>query len=220
MNNRFDTVRLAAALAVFGAHGVVLYQLTVLEPFRGHSLGALAVGVFFFVSGYLVCQSWMCSPSWQVFLAQAHAAHFPRAASRRHADRLPARPLVDNLAATRLLARPSDLVALGKQRLRHGHAANFAGGVRAQPFCEGREWFTVDYPLRVGDVHAIGLRSLARPWGALGFSGPGGSHGIAVAERHHLALGCSFAGTTPGQSLGCAAPTRCWGFRCAVLHWQ
>ena len=77
MNNRFDTVRLAAALAVFGAHGVVLYQLTVLEPFRGHSLGALAVGVFFFVSGYLVCQSWMRSPSWQVFWRKRMLRIFP-----------------------------------------------------------------------------------------------------------------------------------------------
>ena len=46
-NNRFNLLRLVAALAVFVAHGVFLYRLHLPVPFVGHSLGSLAVYVFF-----------------------------------------------------------------------------------------------------------------------------------------------------------------------------
>ena len=52
MPNRFDLLRLAAALAVLLAHGDFLYRLHLPVPFVGHSLGSLAVYVFFFISGY------------------------------------------------------------------------------------------------------------------------------------------------------------------------
>ncbi len=57
--NRFDLLRLVAALAVFFAHGDFLYRLHLPVPFPGHSLGSLAVYVFFFVSGYLVTRGWV-----------------------------------------------------------------------------------------------------------------------------------------------------------------
>ncbi len=189
MNNRFDTVRLAAALAVFAAHGVVLYQLTVLEPFRGHGLGALAVGVFFFVSGYLVCQSWLRAPSWPVFWRKRMLRIFPRAAGRRHADRLSAPGGQPGRCTTGAPQRPG---GIGQTTPSPWPRCKLCRGCSRTTLCAGRKWFTVDHPLRIGDVPATGLRSLAGPWGYVGFSGPGGSHGAAVARHHHLALGCSF----------------------------
>ena len=75
--NRFDLLRLAAALAVFVAHGDFLYRLHLPVPFPGHSLGSLAVYVFFFVSGYLVCQSWAREPVWRSFWIKRLTRIFP-----------------------------------------------------------------------------------------------------------------------------------------------
>jgi len=75
--NRFDMLRLTAALAVFVAHGEFLYRLRLAEPFAGHSLGSLAVYVFFFMSGYLVCQSWMREPVWHAFWLRRLMRVFP-----------------------------------------------------------------------------------------------------------------------------------------------
>lgn len=75
--NRFDLLRLAAALAVFAAHGDFLYRLHLPVPFPGHSLGSLAVYVFFFVSGYLVCQSWEREPLWRAFWLKRAMRIFP-----------------------------------------------------------------------------------------------------------------------------------------------
>ena len=77
MANRFDALRLAAALAVLVAHGSFLYRLYLPVPFPGHSLGSLAVYVFFFISGYLVCQSWEREPAWGVFWVKRLARIFP-----------------------------------------------------------------------------------------------------------------------------------------------
>ena len=77
MANHFDLLRLAAALAVFAAHGDFLYRLHLPVPFPGHSLGSLAVYVFFFISGYLVCQSWRRQPMWGAFWLKRLVRVFP-----------------------------------------------------------------------------------------------------------------------------------------------
>ena len=77
MANRFDLLRLCAALAVFAAHSDFLYRLHLPVPIPGHSLGSLAVYVFFFISGYLVCQSWMREPIWQFFWVKRLLRIFP-----------------------------------------------------------------------------------------------------------------------------------------------
>lgn len=77
MGNHFDLLRLAAALAVFAAHGDFLYRLHLPVPFPGHSLGSLAVYVFFFISGYLVCLSWMRESAWRAFALKRGARIFP-----------------------------------------------------------------------------------------------------------------------------------------------
>ena len=76
-NNRFNLLRLMAALAVFVAHGDFLYRLHLPVPFPGHSLGSLAVYVFFFISGYLVCQSWLREPDWGAFWIKRVMRIFP-----------------------------------------------------------------------------------------------------------------------------------------------
>lgn len=77
MGNRWDALRLAAALGVFFAHALALYQLRGLEPVPGHSLGALSVAVFFFISGNLVWQSWQRAPQWGVFWRKRLLRIFP-----------------------------------------------------------------------------------------------------------------------------------------------
>jgi len=77
MPNRFDLLRLAAALAVFAGHGTILYHLYFIAPFPGHSLGSLAVYVFFFISGYLVWQSWQRDPHWGRFWLRRSLRIFP-----------------------------------------------------------------------------------------------------------------------------------------------
>jgi peptidoglycan/LPS O-acetylase OafA/YrhL len=82
-DNGFNLVRLVCALLVVVYHA---FQLNVLQPGRDPAsawlapvtdLGALAVGVFFFVSGIFITQSWMRDP------------HLPRFALRRVARIVP-----------------------------------------------------------------------------------------------------------------------------------
>lgn len=75
--NHFNLLRLAAAIAVLLSHGEFLYRLAMPVPFPGHTLGSLAVYCFFFVSGYLVCQSWQREPLWGAFWAKRIARIFP-----------------------------------------------------------------------------------------------------------------------------------------------
>ncbi|GKS92148.1 acyltransferase [Acidovorax sp. SUPP2539] len=75
--NHFNLLRLAAAIAVLLSHGEFLYRLSMPVPFAGHSLGSLAVYCFFFISGYLVCQSWEREPDIGVFWAKRVARIFP-----------------------------------------------------------------------------------------------------------------------------------------------
>ena len=59
--NAFDFIRVVAALAVLYSHSFPLFGLP--EPSHaGQTLGSLAVAIFFAVSGFLVCQSWLRDP--------------------------------------------------------------------------------------------------------------------------------------------------------------
>jgi len=61
-SNNFDFVRLLAATLVFLSHQHVLTGHGELLLLPGLSAGAVGVGVFFAVSGFLVTQSWMRDP--------------------------------------------------------------------------------------------------------------------------------------------------------------
>jgi peptidoglycan/LPS O-acetylase OafA/YrhL len=76
-HNNFNLLRLLAAVAVLFSHGEFLYRLHMPVPFPGHSLGAVAVYVFFFVSGYLIAQSWARSHGWRDFTAKRVGRIFP-----------------------------------------------------------------------------------------------------------------------------------------------
>ena len=75
--NNFNLLRLLAALAVLWSHSGFLYRLHLDVPFAGHSLGAVAVYVFFFISGYLIAQSWARSDGWLDFAVKRLARIFP-----------------------------------------------------------------------------------------------------------------------------------------------
>ncbi len=76
-HNNFNLLRLLAAVAVLFSHGEFLYRTQMPVPFAGHSLGSVAVYVFFFVSGYLVAQSWARSPSVLSFSAKRVGRIYP-----------------------------------------------------------------------------------------------------------------------------------------------
>ena len=75
--NNFNLLRLLAAVAVLFSHGQFLYRTQMPVPFVGHSLGSVAVYVFFFVSGYLVTQSWARGPSVLGFTARRMGRIYP-----------------------------------------------------------------------------------------------------------------------------------------------
>ncbi|GAB4404529.1 MAG: acyltransferase [Rhodoferax sp.] len=75
--DRLDALRLGAALAVLWGHGWVLYGRGVLVPFAGHSLGSLAVGVFFAISGWLIRGSWQRQPDVGAFWRKRLARIYP-----------------------------------------------------------------------------------------------------------------------------------------------
>lgn len=58
VGNAFNFLRLIAAYAVLFSHSYRIYGLREPRPVGGYTLGALAVFVFFAISGFLVCQSW------------------------------------------------------------------------------------------------------------------------------------------------------------------
>lgn len=76
-DNHFNVLRLAAAVAVLLSHGEFLYRLTMKVQLPGHTLGSLAVYCFFFISGYLVCQSWHREPRWGAFWVKRIMRIFP-----------------------------------------------------------------------------------------------------------------------------------------------
>ncbi|MGH8216835.1 MAG: acyltransferase family protein, partial [Rhodanobacteraceae bacterium] len=60
-SNNFDAIRLVAALLVLCSHQ--LFFLGMAQPtLGGHTLGELAVMMFFVISGYLVAESWYRDP--------------------------------------------------------------------------------------------------------------------------------------------------------------
>jgi peptidoglycan/LPS O-acetylase OafA/YrhL len=67
--NSFDDVRLAAALVVLAGHALILYGDREVDLGQ-FFIGALAVQVFFAVSGYLIAQSWDNDPAIPRFLAR------------------------------------------------------------------------------------------------------------------------------------------------------
>jgi len=62
-HNAFDALRIIAAMAVLFSHSYPLYGLHEPMPMAGQTFGSLAVAIFFALSGYLVCQSWISDAS-------------------------------------------------------------------------------------------------------------------------------------------------------------
>jgi peptidoglycan/LPS O-acetylase OafA/YrhL len=73
----FDYLRLIAAILVIAHHARVLNGQPPLVFGSGLDLGALGVGVFFVISGFLVAGSWAREPRIPVFLAKRALRIFP-----------------------------------------------------------------------------------------------------------------------------------------------
>ncbi|MBP0952511.1 acyltransferase [Pseudomonas alliivorans] len=75
-SNNFDCVRLLAALAVIYGHAFPLAMASS-PTLLGNSIQAFAVKIFFTISGFLICKSWMASPNIGVYLAKRTLRIFP-----------------------------------------------------------------------------------------------------------------------------------------------
>jgi len=73
----FDYLRLIAAILVIAHHARMLNGQSPLVFGSGLDLGALGVGVFFVISGYLVAGSWARAPRIPAFLAKRALRIFP-----------------------------------------------------------------------------------------------------------------------------------------------
>ena len=62
-HNCFDFLRVFSALAVLYSHSFALIGRPEPQPIAGQSFGSLAVAIFFAISGFLICQSWVRDPS-------------------------------------------------------------------------------------------------------------------------------------------------------------
>lgn len=76
-NNAFDFLRIFAASAVLYSHSYALFGLPEPFPVSGQTYGSLAVALFFAISGFLVCQSWMRDPSYSRFFIRRGLRIFP-----------------------------------------------------------------------------------------------------------------------------------------------
>jgi len=75
-SNNFDCVRLFAALAVIYGHAFPL-ALMASPSLLGNSIQAFAVKIFFTISGFLICKSWMNSSNFGGYLAKRVLRIFP-----------------------------------------------------------------------------------------------------------------------------------------------
>lgn len=67
--NNFDSIRIMAAVAVIFDHSHAIVKVA--EPtLMGNSVGGIAVKIFFVVSGYLICTSWVIDPNPLRYLAK------------------------------------------------------------------------------------------------------------------------------------------------------
>ncbi|MBB5360832.1 peptidoglycan/LPS O-acetylase OafA/YrhL [Rhodanobacter sp. ANJX3] len=74
--NNFDAVRLLAAAVVIFGHAHPLTH-TVDQGVLGNSVQALAVKIFFVISGYLICTSWSIDPNFFRYLRKRALRIFP-----------------------------------------------------------------------------------------------------------------------------------------------
>lgn len=78
-SNGFDALRLLAALSVIYSHGYLAgrEQGHMFHNFGYEDIGAVAVSVFFAISGYLVTQSWLTDPHLERFFVKRCLRIFP-----------------------------------------------------------------------------------------------------------------------------------------------
>lgn len=103
----FDYLRLIAAILVIAHHARVLNGQPPLVFGVGLDLGALGVGIFFVISGFLVAGSWAREPRVLAFLAKRALRIFPGLLVSLILTALVLGPLVTTLAAGDYLRAPS-----------------------------------------------------------------------------------------------------------------
>ncbi len=103
----FDYLRLMAAILVIAQHARVLNGRPPPVLGSGLDLGALGVGIFFVISGFLVAGSWAREPSFPAFLAKRVLRIFPALLVALLLTAFVLGPLVTTLGAGDYLRAPA-----------------------------------------------------------------------------------------------------------------
>jgi peptidoglycan/LPS O-acetylase OafA/YrhL len=83
MRNNFNMLRLAAACFVFISHSFAVYGLhqpqllSARDGLHEIDIGTIGVSIFFVMSGYLVTQSWIREPKFEIFLKKRILRIYP-----------------------------------------------------------------------------------------------------------------------------------------------
>jgi peptidoglycan/LPS O-acetylase OafA/YrhL len=115
-SNNFDCVRLLAALAVIYGHAFPLALMPSPSLF-GNSIQALAVKIFFTISGFLICKSWTNSSNFGSYLAKRVLRIFPALIVLTLFTTLLIGPLLTNLSLSDYFSNSTTLNYLQNIRL-------------------------------------------------------------------------------------------------------
>ncbi|WP_293766246.1 acyltransferase [uncultured Aquitalea sp.] len=104
--NNFDFLRMAAALCVLYSHQYALMGQAEPAFFPGQTFGSTGVFIFFAISGYLVCESWVREPHVGLFVAKRMLRIWPGLAVNTLLCALLLGPVVSRLPANAYFGAP------------------------------------------------------------------------------------------------------------------
>jgi len=145
-DNNFNLIRMLAALSVLVSHA---YPIALgadaeqpLKAWTGHTLGDLAVAVFFVISGFLIADSFARARSWQEFLAARVLRLWPGLLLSLAVVALLMGPTVTTLASGAYFSRPEIWTFFTRNTLLAVPQYTLPGVFESQPYptVEGSIW--------------------------------------------------------------------------------
>lgn len=168
-DNNLNLIRMAAATAVLVSHAWPITQgAGVSEPLTGltgHSLGTLAVYVFFAISGFLIAASFTRSSSIRRFVAARVLRLMPGLAVSLLLVAFVMGPLVTTLPLSAYFADPSTWTFLARNITLYAPQYTLPGVFETNPYTtvEGSIWTLVHEVACYGLVFLAGVAGLLRP---------------------------------------------------------
>ena len=165
-DNNFNLIRIVAATAVLVSHAwPIALGANVVEPLQaltGHSLGGLAVFVFFAASGFFIASSYARSRSVRVFLTARMLRLFPGLIVSLLLAALVMGPMVTQLALADYLTDPGTAAFVWRNTTLLFPQYTLPGVFTTNPYpsVEGSIWTLIHEVLCYGLVFAAGITGL------------------------------------------------------------